>query len=70
MHNDLISQLQDWREEGDRIILCIDESEDIYKKSLGKSIIARDVLNMNEVLGTFTGKNIGATFFRGSKPID
>ena len=25
---------------------------------------------MNEVVGTFTGKKIGATFFIGSKPID
>ena len=25
---------------------------------------------MNEVVGTFTGKKIGATLFRGSKPID
>ena len=24
---------------------------------------------MNEVVGTFTGKKIGATFYRGSKPI-
>jgi hypothetical protein len=25
---------------------------------------------MIEVIGTFTGKKIGPTFFRGSKPID
>ena len=25
---------------------------------------------MNEEVGKFTGKRIGATFFRGSKPID
>ena len=48
----------------------MDENKDIYKKSLGKSITARDVLNMNEVVWKFTGKKLGATFFRGSKPID
>ena len=48
----------------------MDANEDIYKKILGKSITARDGMNMNELVGTFTGKKIGATFFRGSKPID
>ena len=52
------------------IILCMDENEDIQKKSLGKSITARDVLNMNYLVGTFTGKKTGTTFFRVSKPID
>ena len=48
----------------------MDRNEDIYKKRLGKSITAIDGLNMNEVVGKFTGKKIGATLFRGSKPID
>ena len=48
----------------------MDANKDIYRKSLGKSITERDGLNMNEVVGTFTGKTIGATLFRGSKPID
>ena len=42
----------------------MDENEDIYKKSLGKSTTVRDGLNMNEVLGTFTGNKTGATFCR------
>ena len=58
MHNDLIRQLQDWREEGDRVILCMDANEDIYNKSLGKLINSIDGLNLNEVVGTFTGKKI------------
>ena len=45
-------------------------NEDNYKKRLGKSITARDGLNMNELVGKFTKKKIGATLFRGSKPID
>ena len=45
----------------------MDANEEIYKKSLGKSITARDGLNINEVVGTFTGNKIGANLFRGSK---
>ena len=48
----------------------MDANEYIYKRSLDKSITARDGLNMNEFVGTFTGKKIGATFFRVSKTID
>ena len=70
LSGDLIRKLQYWREEGYRIILCMDANEDIYKKSLGKSITARDELNMNEVVGTFNVKKIVENLFRGSKPID
>ena len=70
LRDDLIRQLKDCREEGDWIILCMDANEYIYKKSLGQSITARDGLNMNEVVGKFTGKKIRAMFLRGSKPID
>ena len=70
LNNALIRQLQNWWEEGDRIILCMDTNEYIYKKSLGKYITARDGLNINEVVWTLTGKNTGETFFRVSQPID
>ncbi len=50
--------------------MCLDANEDIYKKSLGKSLTKREGLNMLEVVGEFTGRKIGPTFFRGSKPID
>jgi hypothetical protein len=33
---DLVSQLQRWREDGDRLIVCLDANEDIYKKIPGK----------------------------------
>ena len=42
----------------------------MYKKILGKPVTTRNGLNMSEVVGTFTGKKIGANFFRESKPID
>jgi hypothetical protein len=52
------------------LIVCLDANEDIYKKSLGKSLTNIDGLAMKEVVGEFTGTPVGATFFRGSKPIN
>jgi hypothetical protein len=63
-------QLRKWREEGDRLIVCMDANEDIYRKSFGRSLTEENGLNMSEVVGEFTGKKLGATFFRGSKPIN
>ena len=48
----------------------MDENEDIYNMSLGKSITTKDGLTMNKVVRTFTGKKIGTNLFRGSKPIN
>jgi hypothetical protein len=65
-HDDLLAQLNKWREEGDRT----SANEDIYRKSIGRTLTNKNGLNMSEVAGDFTGKKLGATFFRGSKPID
>ncbi len=51
-------------------MVCLDANEDIYKKSLRKSLTKIDGLRLSEVVGDFTGTKIGPTFFRGSKPID
>lgn len=67
---DLVAQLKKWRAEGDRIILAMDANEHIYNKSLGKELTDAAGLDMSEVVGDFTGEKIGATFFRGTKPID
>ena len=40
------------------------------KKSIGKSLTGENGLAMYEVVGTFTGEKMGATFFQGTKPID
>ncbi len=69
-HDDLMRQLEKWHLEGDRLIVYMDANEDIYWKSLGKSLTRTDGLNMLEVVGEFTGKRIGPKFFQGSKPID
>ncbi len=69
-HDNLMKQLNKWRHEGDRLVVCMDANEDIYTKSLGKYLTSSEGLNIVEVVGDFTGKRIGATFIRGSKPID
>ena len=48
---------------GDRLIMCMIENEHIYKKEIGKSLTDVEGLGMQEVVGAFTGENIGATFF-------
>ena len=67
---DLLTQLKEWRKKGDRLIVCMDVNEDIYRKSIGKSLTESEDLRMVETVGNYTGLKIGATFFRGSKPID
>ncbi len=67
---DLIQLLKTWRAAGDHIIVCLDANEDIYKKAIGKALKEEGVLVMKEVVGSYTGKKIGPTFFRGQLPID
>ncbi len=63
---DLVVQLQRWREDGNRLVVCLDVNKDIYKKSLGKSLTDIDGLAMKEVVGEFTQIPVGATYFRVS----
>ncbi len=58
-----MAQLKKWRDEGDRIIVCLDANENIYRKSIGRSLTDVEGLNMSEVVGDFTGKKLGPTFF-------
>ena len=67
---DLIAQLNQWREYGDRLIVCLDTNENIYNKIIGKKLTDREGLAMSEVVREFTCKNFGSTYFRGSTPID
>ena len=67
---DLIEQLSKWRQEGDKLIVCLDANENIYSKAIGKALTKLDGLAMKEVVGEFTGKQVGPTYFRGSTPID
>jgi exonuclease III len=67
---DLVALLKKWRLDGDRLVVCMDANEDVYRKSIGKALTDPEGLNMREVVGDFTGGKLGATYFRGSKLID
>ncbi len=68
-HEDLIKLLTKWRNKGDRLIVCMDVNENIYKKSIGRALTDKEGLCMVEVVSEFIGQKIGPTFFRGSSPI-
>jgi hypothetical protein len=70
IREDLVAQLTRWRNDGDRLIVCLDANKHIYKKSIGKALTDIEDLVMKEVIGDFTGTPIGSTIFCGSKPID
>jgi hypothetical protein len=67
---DLVAQLKRWREQGDKLIVCLDANEDVYSKLIGKALTLIDRLAMQELVGKFMGRRIGPTYFRGSQPID
>jgi hypothetical protein len=66
----LVSQLTQWRSNGDRIILFADHNEHTYNGPLGKALANTDGPGLQEAVLRHTGRRTGATFFRGSKPID
>ncbi len=45
--------------------MCLDANEDIHRKKIGKALTDKAGLGMKEVVGAYTGKKIGPTFFRG-----
>ncbi len=51
-------------------MVCLDTNKDIYKKEIGKALTDQRTLGMEEVVGAYTGKKIGPTFFGGQLPID
>jgi hypothetical protein len=55
---------------GERLILCLDANKNIYLGKLGWELTDLHGLGMKEVLGEFTTWRLGATYFRGSAPID
>ena len=47
---DLIKQLVQWREQGDRLVVYLGANGDIYKKKLGKDLMQTSELDMIEVV--------------------
>jgi hypothetical protein len=67
---DLLALLSKWREEGKRIIVCMDVNEHVYKDAVGKALTDSEGLDMVETVHAYNGIKLGATHFRGSRPID
>ena len=57
---DLVAQLLEWRQQGDRLIVCLDANEDIYKKSIGKALTATSGLTL---WGSSRASNSGLLIF-------
>ncbi len=66
----LTAAITKWRDAGEQIVLFMDHNKHIYDGMLGKALSNRDGLNLQEVILKQTGAPTGATFFRGSQPID
>ncbi len=66
----LTAAIDNWRRAGESIILFMDYSKHVYDGTLGKALSNREGLNLQEVILKQTGIPTGATFFRGSHPID
>ena len=62
--------MKKWRADSDYLIVCLYANEHIYQKSIGKALTDVEGLAIKEVVKGFTGKPLGATFFRGANPID
>jgi hypothetical protein len=67
---DLLRQMKQRQAAGKRLVLCLDANKNIYRAELGRQLTDLHRLGMMEVVGEFTGKQLGATFFRGSEPIN
>ena len=48
----------------------MDANENKYKDHIDKVLTDEDGLSMMEAAGNHTGEQVGAIFFRGTKPID
>ncbi len=51
-------------------MVCLDANEDIYKKEIREALTDLGMLGMKEVVGAYTGKKIGPTFFWGQFSIN
>jgi hypothetical protein len=69
-HKDLLQQMKKWREAGKCLVLCLDVNENIYRAALGWQLTDLHELGMKELVGDFTGRRLGATFFGGVALID
>jgi hypothetical protein len=66
----LVKQIKQWHVAGDRIILFMDHNKHAIDGLLGKALVDKEGLDLQEAIIQHTGASPGATFLRGSKPIN
>ncbi len=67
---DLLRKMRQWLRVGERLILCLDAHKNIFLGELGRELTDLHGLGMKKVVGDHTTWQLGATYFRGSAPID
>jgi hypothetical protein len=67
---DLLRKMKQWRRKGEWLIFCVNANKNIYIGELGQQLMDLHGLGMKEVVGEFTARKPGATYFQGSVPID
>jgi hypothetical protein len=67
---DLLQLLTKWRQEGRRLVVCLDANDHVYRSRLGRALISTPDLDLSETMLSHTGNELSATYFRGSRPID
>ena len=67
---DLTAILIRWKEQGKRLVVCLDANEDVYRDIIGRTLTDSDGLDMQETVLAANGEKLSATHFRGSRPID
>ena len=68
IQEDLLSQLKQWRNEGDKLVLMMDANENLNNGRLEKAL--RNELHMVDAVKLRTNKNGPNTFFIGSAQVD
>ncbi len=66
----LIKLIRQWRVVEDRIVLFVDHNKHTIYGHLEKALADTDGPNLCKAIKLHTGTSPGATFFRGSWPID
>ena len=65
----LIKQLEEWRNDGDRILLMMDANEHILHGQF-TSLLKKNKIDLSEIVHTRSTSPLPPTFIRGSEPID
>ena len=60
---DLVVLVTKWREEGKKVVICLDANEDVYSGVIGKTLTDRNGLDLVEAVQQSAGVKMGATHF-------